>query len=264
MSDVWRFFGIDCYDAYMNMAIDESISRTKIEFGTQNTIRFYRWQPSAVSIGYFQIAEQEANLEACSSLNIDLVRRLTGGGAVYHDFAGELTYSLIVDESNTKIPKDITQSYEVICLGIVEGLRALGIEATFKPINDIIVNGRGRKISGNAQTRRWGVVLQHGTILVDTNISTMFKVLRVSKEKISDKQIKAVEERVTTIQKELGRNVPFEEVASALRRGFERTLDISLVDQPLTEREINLAQELKETKFKSDEWNLKRPSQFKS
>ncbi len=262
MSDVWRFFGIDCYDAYMNMAVDESISRTKMESGTPNTIRLYRWQPSAVSIGYFQIAGQEANLEACSSLGVDLVRRMTGGGAVYHDYAGELTYSLIVDESNPKIPRDITKSYEIVCLGIVEGLRTLGIEAAFKPINDIIVNGR--KISGNAQTRRWGVVLQHGTILVGADIGTMFKVLRVSKEKISDKQIKAVEERVTTIKKELGRVVPFEEVASALRSGFERTLDISLVDQPLTDRETNLAHELREAKFKSDEWNLKRPSQFGS
>jgi len=261
MSDVWRFFGIDCYDAYMNMAIDESILRTKLESSVPNTLRLYRWRPSAVSIGYFQIAEQEVNLEACSALNIDLVRRITGGGAVYHDYAGELTYSLIVDESEAKIPRDITKSYEVICLGIVEGLRALGIDAVFKPINDITVNGR--KISGNAQTRRWGMVLQHGTILVDADIGTMFKVLKVSKEKISDKQIKAVEERVTTVKKELDQAVTFEGMASAIKSGFERALDIDLVDQPLTDRELSLARELRETKFKSEEWNLKRPHQFR-
>ena len=261
MTDVWRFFGIDCYDAYMNMAVDGSISRTKLETDTLNTIRFYRWQPSAVSIGYFQIAEEEVDFEACSALNIDMVRRITGGGAVYHDYNGELTYSLIVDESNEKIPKDITKSYEIICLGIVEGLKTLDIDASFKPINDIIVNGR--KISGNAQTRRWGIVLQHGTILVDADIRTMFKALKVSKEKISDKQIKAVEDRVTTIKKELGRKVTFEEVASALRIGFEKTLDIDLTDQPLTDRETSLALELRETKFKNRDWNMKRPSQFR-
>jgi len=260
MTDVWRFFGIDCHDAYMNMAIDESISRTKIDSRTPDTIRFYRWQPSAVSIGYFQLAEQEANLEACTALNIDLVRRITGGGAVYHDYAGELTYSLMVDESNASIPKDIARSYEVICLGIVEGLNTLGIDAVFKPINDITVNGR--KISGNAQTRRWGVILQHGTILVDADIGTMFKVLRVSKEKISDKQIKAAEERVTTIKRELGRAVTFDEVASALRSGFEKALNVHLVHQSLTAKELNLALRLKETKFKSKEWNLGRPSQY--
>ncbi len=262
MTDVWRFFGIDCHDAYTNMAIDESIARTKIDSGAPNTIRFYRWRPSAVSIGYFQIAEEEVDLEACSALNIDLVRRITGGGAVYHDYAGELTYSLVVDESNAKIPKDITKSYEVICLGVVEGLKAIDIDAAFKPINDINVNGR--KISGNAQTRRWGVVLQHGTILVDVDIRTMFKALKVSKEKISDKHIKAVEDRVTSIGKELDHTVTFEEIASALRQGFERVLDINLVDQPLTDGEASLASELKETKFKNKRWNLGRPSQFES
>jgi lipoate-protein ligase A len=261
MTDAWRFFGIDCYDAYMNMAIDESISRTKLESDTLNTVRFYRWQPSAVSIGYFQIAEEEVDFKACSDLNIDIVRRITGGGAVYHDYAGELTYSLIVDESDKKIPKDITKSYEVICLGIVEGLKTLDIDATFKPINDITVNGR--KISGNAQTRRWGIVLQHGTILVDADIRTMFKALKVSKEKISDKQIKAVEDRVTTINKELGRKVTFEEIASALKKGFKKTLDINLTDQSLTDRETSLALELRKTKFKNKDWNMKRPSQFR-
>jgi len=260
MTDKWRFFGVDCYSAYMNMAIDEAISRTKIEAETPDTLRLYRWNPSSVSIGYFQIAEEEVDLEVSSDLSIDLVRRITGGGAVYHDYDGEITYSLIVDESNEKIPRDISKSYETICLGITEGLSLLGIDAKFKPINDITVDGR--KISGNAQTRRWGVVLQHGTILVDADIRTMFKVLKVSKEKISDKQIKAAEERVTTIRRELGRDVSFEEVADALRKGFQSALDVELVSQPLTQKEKGLARRLKEKKFQSEDWNLRRPAGF--
>ncbi len=95
------------------------------------------------------------------------------------------------------MPDDIIKSYELICGGIVDALRVLGMpKAVFRPVNDIDVNGK--KISGNAQTRRWGVVVQHGTVLVDTDIRTMFTVLKVSKEKISDKLIKSVEERVTT------------------------------------------------------------------
>ena len=255
--DVWRFIDLKVNDAYTNMAIDEAIGRLRGSGLSPNTIRFYRWKPSAVSVGYFQITEREVNIEACRELGVDIVRRMTGGGAVYHDYNGELTYSVIVNEDHPLIPREITKSYEVLCDGIVNALGHLGIEAEFKPINDIVVSGK--KISGNAQTRRWGVVLQHGTILMSTDIRTMFKVLRVGLTKISDKAIKSVEERVTTIRRELDRSISFEEVSKALRRGFEEALGIRLVDGALTKEELNLAEERRQTKYLTEEWNFKRP-----
>ncbi|MEM2991477.1 MAG: biotin/lipoate A/B protein ligase family protein [Halobacteria archaeon] len=256
MENRWRLIGLSLNDAYMNMAIDEAILKLRSLKKSPNTLRFYRWNPSAVSIGYFQSVEDEVDLEACKRMGIDVIRRITGGGAVYHDFEGEITYSLIVDEENPKIPFDIIKSYEIICKGIVIGLKALGLNPEFKPINDIVIGGK--KISGNAQTRKSGVILQHGTILMDSDVQTMFKVLKVSDEKIRDKLIKAVDERVTTIKKELKRKPSFEEVEKALRDGFEDALQVKLFEDGLTPEELELAKMLKESKYSSKEWIFKR------
>jgi len=256
MIEEWRLIELTVNDAYMNMAIDEAIL-TMIQKGkSPNTIRFYRWNPSAVSIGYFQSLIDEVDIEACKKLNVDIVRRITGGGAVYHDYNGEVTYSVIASKENPKIPEDILESYNVLCNGIVLGLKKLGLNPAFKPINDIVVNGK--KISGNAQTRKLNVILQHGTILIDVDVEKMFKVLRVSDEKIKDKMISSVKERVTSIKRELGREVDFNEVAEALKKGFEEALNIKLSPGRLAEEEKTLAEKLKMEKYSSKEWLYKR------
>ena len=178
----WRVIPLHTTDAFTAMAIDEAVSESVLK-GEPPTIRFWRWNPSAVSIGYFQNVEDELDLDMCKKMNVDVVRRRTGGGAVYHDYDGEVTYSVIGKEE--LFPKGITESYYLICGWIIDSLTMLGIQSEFKPINDIVVNGK--KISGNAQTRRNGILLQHGTILVDLDVKKMFSLLKVGKEKISDK-----------------------------------------------------------------------------
>lgn len=257
MVEEWRVMGLDVNDAFMNMAIDEAICKLRSKGKSPNTIRFYRWLPSAVSIGYFQFVEQEVNLETCKQLGVDVIRRMTGGGAVYHAYEGEVTYSVIVDQDHQRVPRDIIESYELICSGVVNALIKLGINAEFSPINDINVNGK--KISGNAQTRRWGVVVQHGTILVDTDIKTMFKVLKVSKEKISDKLIKSTEERVTTIRRELGRKVSFKETTNVLKETFPEVFGVEPVESGLSDEEKELATQLREEKYITKEWISNRP-----
>lgn len=261
MVEEWRIIGLDINDAYMNMAIDEAICRLRTEGKSPNTIRLYRWKPSAVSIGYFQVLEQEVDVEACKYLGVDIIRRITGGGAVYHSYEGEVTYSVIVNQNHPKIPRDILKSYELICGGIVAAMDNLGIKADFRPINDIDVNGK--KISGNAQTRRWNVVLQHGTILLDTDLKTMFSVLKISKEKISDKLIKSAEERVTTIRRELGRKVTFKEAAEALKISFPNIFGVELFESGLNQEEKDLAFRLRKEKYITPEWIYKRPSSWR-
>ena len=146
----WRVIPLEAHDAYINMGIDETLLEFVRDGKSQPTIRFYRWQPSAVSIGTFQSMNKEINIAKCKELGIGYIRRMTGGGAVYHDFSGEITYSVIAPLSY--FPKGIRESYRFVCDWVINGLGTLGIEATFAPINDILVNGR--KISGNAQTRR--------------------------------------------------------------------------------------------------------------
>ncbi|MEM2192400.1 MAG: biotin/lipoate A/B protein ligase family protein [Candidatus Hadarchaeales archaeon] len=248
----WRVLPLRVDNAFLSMGIDEAILRLNAEGKSPNTLRFWRWQPSAVSIGCFQSLEKEVALDVAKKYGVDVVRRITGGGAVFHDHDGELTYSLVCREE--EMPKDIIESYKIICGGLVKGLEALGLKAEFKPVNDVQVGGK--KISGSAQTRRWGSILQHGTILISPNIKMMFELLKVSPEKISDKFIESVFERVTTIEKAIGRKPSFEEVRVAMIEGFEKALGVKFYEGELTAEEIELARELAR-KYSSEEW-LKR------
>lgn len=256
MAEEWRLLDTGLRDAFYNMALDEAIAIARARKMVPNTLRFFRWDPSAVSIGYFQSMEEEVDVEVCDRLGIDYVRRRTGGGAVYHDRDGELTYSLVINEDHPLISRDFQKTYETLCSGIVKGLRALGVPAEFKPINDIVVGGK--KISGNAQTRSMNVVHQHGTILRDVNPTLMFTVLKVPSEKIRDKLIKSVEERVTSIKNYLKREVGFEELKDALIRGFEEAFNIRLIPGEVTSFEEKTAMKLKVEKYSTREWNFKR------
>jgi lipoate---protein ligase len=244
----WRVIPLHVCNAFQAMAIDEAVHESVAHSGAP-TIRFWRWQPSAVSIGYFQSIDDEVNLEACKELGIDVVRRRTGGGAVYHDYTGEITYSIIGPES--MFAKGIRDSYREICGSIINGLQTLGIKADFVPINDILVGGK--KISGNAQTRRNGILLQHGTVLYNLDVQKMFSLLKISQEKISDKMIKSVEERVTCLSK-FG-NFSFEDVSKVLLAGFTEGKEWELGS--LTPAEIQRANELR-SKYSSAEWNFMR------
>ena len=240
-------------DAFMNMAIDEALLKLNAEGKSPNTIRFWRWLPSTISIGCFQSVEREVDLEVAKRYGVDVVRRITGGGAVFHDHGGELTYSVVCKQGD--VPDDIIESYRLICGGLVHGFERLGLRAEFKPVNDVL--GNGKKISGSAQTRRWGSVLQHGTVLIAPDVRRMFELLRVTPEKISDKFIASVFERVTTVERELGRKPSFEEVREAMSKGFEKSLDVKLSEGELTSDELKLAAEL-EPKYASDKWLRKR------
>src|SRR5688500_3280938 len=188
-----RFSGIRILEtgynnAALNMAIDEALIEN---IGEAPVLRIYGWRPEAVSIGYFQSIKEEVDLEKCSKIGVDVVRRLTGGGAVLHEF--ELTYSFITKQ----YPQKIMESYRWICEAIVVSINRMGFDASFVPLNDIVV--KGKKVSGSAQTRRNEVLLQHGTILLGVDVDKMFCVLKVPSEKLRDKIIKDVKERVTSL-----------------------------------------------------------------
>ncbi len=246
----WRVVELETHDAYLNMAIDEAVSEDIMNGSSPPTIRFYTWKPGAVSIGCFQSMKDEVNLDTCRELGIDCIRRWTGGGAVYHDAKREITYSLIAPAS--LFPKNIIKSYEMICGWIVNGLKTLGIDAVFSPVNDVLVGGK--KISGSAQTRREGILLQHGTVLFDLDLATMFSVLNVSKQKFSDKMIKSAEERVTSIIKQI--DVDKKDVYDALLRSFTEDKDFEY--GTLSMKEMFRAKELARLKYKTDKWMFSR------
>ncbi len=245
----WRFIPYSEQDAFMNMAIDEMLSE-KASGGDLPVVRFYGWKPSAVSIGYFQSMEREVDIDSCKRRGIDIVRRRTGGGAVYHDQNREITYSVIGKEE--LFPKNIIESYKLICGWITSSLSSLGIESEFAPINDILTNGR--KISGNAQTRRQGVLLQHGTILYDIDPERMFSVLRVPDEKTKHHMISSVKERVTSILEE--KHVERPDLLKALREGFLKDKETEI--KTLSRDELETAKKIRKRRYLEKEWNFQR------
>lgn len=249
----WRLLQTGAKDAFTNMAIDEAIAKLYSRTGIP-TVRVYSWEPAAISIGYFQSLSEEVDTQKCQELGVDVVRRITGGGAVFHD--KELTYSFVCSEESGIVAKNILESYRKICNSLVLGFGHLDLQAGFVPLNDIVVNGK--KISGNAQTRRERNLLQHGTILMEVDVEKMFSMLLVPNEKLKGKIIEDVKQRVTSIEKELGKKISFQEVASAMKKGFEENFGVKLVEGQLTQEEKELTEQIREERFSRETWNAMR------
>ncbi|MDW5563721.1 MAG: biotin/lipoate A/B protein ligase family protein [Methanomassiliicoccus sp.] len=245
----WRLLPFEQHQAPMNMAIDEAVAEA-VGHGALPTVRFYGWRPSAVSIGRFQRARDEVDLDECARLGVDVVRRRTGGGAVYHDHRGEITYSVIAPEA--LMGSDITASYREVCGWVISALGDLGIDAEFAPINDVIASGR--KISGCAQTRRQGVFLQHGTVLHDLDLERMFSVLRVDRMKLSDKAITEARNRVTSVRSLSGASQ--EALLSSLHRSFLAGKEWT--EATLSTSEDARASELADSRYGDRSWTFSR------
>ena len=254
MSEEWRFLVTECNTAAKNMAIDRAVLVANSEGLVPPTVRFYTWKPPAISIGYFQSLEDEVDLQKCGELGVEYVRRITGGGAVFHE--DELTYSIVIPESHPEIPRNIMESYSRICGAVMKGLKNLGINSSYMPINDIISGGR--KISGNAQTRKLKTVLQHGTIILDVDVEKMFSILLVPDEKIRDKMIQDVKQRVTSVKNILGCYVSFSDSIDDMKKGFEEEFKVDLVEGSLTDYEKELTTKFEKECFGNKDWNHKR------
>jgi len=184
-----------------------------------------------VSIGYFQDAEQEVDLQYCKEAGIPFMRREVGGGATYLD-ENQIFYQLIWRKDNPKFPRAIQEIYPWFSEAPVETYRAFGIEADFRAINDLITK-EGRKIAGEGGGNIGDCMVFVGGILLDFDYKSMSRILKVPDEKFRDKVFKTMEENVTTMKKELGTIPPREEVVRVLREKFEKRIG-SLKEAPLT------------------------------
>jgi len=254
----WRLLKLEAQDAYTNMAIDEAVTIARINNSVPNTLRLYRWKPSAVSVGRFQDVFNEVQVENCRLHGVDIVRRITGGGTVYHDADGEITYSVVAGEKDFGTT-DVVYAYNTICNGLIEAAKMLGVNADFNPGDprncpNIAIDQK--KVSGSAQFHKGGVLLQHGTFLLDINLKKMFTFLRVPWAKTKDEVVCVAENRITSLSKELQRHISVEEAYQALIHGFQRALKTELSEDNLTSQELHVASRLKQDKFSQESWNL--------
>jgi lipoate-protein ligase A len=239
----------------VNMAIDLALLRSLSLRACRPTLRLYSWAPPALTIGYFQRIEEEVREEECRREGVTVIRRVTGGGAVLHEH--EITYSVFIPLSHRAAPPSIRESYELLCLPIVDTLRGLGLDAEFKPVNDVLVHGA--KVSGSAQTRREGVLLQHGTLLVDVDAERMFRLLNVTKEKSASG---TPEGRVTSLRRLLDGCVMEKgfapELSVRLARAFEARLGCSFEEGVLEAGEREDAVRMEKELFALEAWNRDR------
>ena len=230
----WRLIEQKEYSAAMNMAIDHAIYESVANGRENPTIRFYKWINSSVSIGAYQ-NPKEINLDVCKKNNVDVVRRMTGGRAVYHD-KDDFTYSVIAPIRIFNY--SIENAYREICSHIIITLSELGIKAAIENKNDIIVNRK--KISGNAaKAMDKGVYLQHGTLIYDIDFIIMPEVLNISKEILN--------ERATSILQH--KKLSQKEVHEALRNNFIKDKEIK--EDGISEYELLRAEDLAKTKYSS-------------
>ena len=228
----WRLIEQEAYSAAMNMAIDHAIYESVANGREAPTIRFYKWMPSSVSIGAYQ-NPKEISLEACKKHNIGIVRRMTGGRAVFHDKA-DFTYSVIAPIRVFNY--SIESAYRQICICIINALKDLGIKAMLENKNDIMVNGK--KISGNAaKAMEKGVYLQHGTLIYGIDMGVMPKVLNIQED--------SVMEKVTSILQH--KKISQDEAYGALKNNFIKDKEIKA--EALSKHEQMRAEDLAATKY---------------
>ena len=209
----WRIIEQETYDAAMNMAIDHAIYESVANGRELPTIRFYKWNPSSISLGAYQ-NPKEINIEACKKHNIGIVRRMTGGRALFHDKA-DFTYSVIAPIR--VFSYSIENAYRQICSWIINSLNELGLKASMENKNDVMIDGK--KISGNAaKAMDKGIYLQHGTLIYDIDLEMMPEALNIPKDIVND--------RVTSILQH--KKISQDEAYDALKSNFAKDKEIKI------------------------------------
>jgi lipoate-protein ligase A len=244
------------------MALDETILEARSKELIPNTIRFLQFKPNAVLVGYHQCVEHEVRIDYCNKNGIDINRRITGGGAIYFD-GPQLGWELISSKNHPLIPKRVEEIYKKVSNSFIKGLNKLGIDAAFRPKNDIEVNGR--KISGTGGALEGNAFLFQGTLLTDFDVETMISALRIPTEKLKDKELDSVKERVTCLAWELGSLPKLDEIKLAIKDGFAEAFEIELKEGILIPEE-KMMYDHKIRKFKTDEWiyGIRKPIEHRT
>ena len=260
-NDNWRFLNTGYNSGYYNMALDEALAQTAELSQQYATLRVFAWNPPAVSLGFHQKYE-DIDFISCERDGIDIVRRPTGGRAILHD--DELTYSVVIPSQHVNYRDDISSAYELISRALVAGLQAVGIDALFERArsgNENYARGefsvpcfstsvrheiiwQNRKLVGSAQRRYDGALLQHGSIMIGDSHLNLINYLANITEHQRQRHRFFLEKHTVTVNEIAGRRVTFDEMVKGLKIGFEDVLNVTLVEQEVTEEEEKRTEQL--------------------
>ncbi|WP_411680580.1 lipoate--protein ligase [Clostridium thailandense] len=237
------------FNPYFNLALEEYIFKT---VGALEDFIILWQNDNTIVIGRHQNTIEEINSDFVKKNKINVVRRITGGGAVYHDL-GNLNFSFI-----TGYDKNNMIDYQKYTIPVINALKKLGVNAQLSGRNDLTIDGK--KFSGNAQSMHKGRILHHGTLLFDSNLDILGKVLNVSLDKIQSKGIKSVRSRVTNIKDYLEKGTSISEFKELLLKNLFENNDLE--EYCLSEDDANSINKLKESKYDTWEWNYGKSPKF--
>jgi lipoate-protein ligase A len=249
----WQLVHAPAVPPRMHLALDEVLSNSVSAGIRTPTLRIWEWEESAVVIGSFQSVKNEVDPEGARRYGFDVVRRITGGGAMMMEKGSVISYSLYAP-ADLVSGMSFADSYAYLDDWVLVALRSLGLEATYKPLNDI--SSPHGKIGGAAQKRfKDGAVLHHATMSYDMDGSTMNEVLRIGREKLSDKGITSAAKRVDPLKKQSG--LSRAEIIERMKQTFTDLYRATPGD--ITPEEYAAAERLIVDKFGTDEWLYRVP-----
>jgi lipoate-protein ligase A len=248
----WEILPIEPASPAMNLAIDEELTLRVGAGERPPTLRFWSWSASCIVLGRFQSVRNEVQENNARRLGIEIVRRISGGGAMFIEPEGAITYSLYAP-AELAAGMSFAESYAFFDSWVISALRALGIDAFYAPLNDITsTNG---KIGGAAQARRGGAILHHTTMAYTMNIPAMLEVLRIGQEKLSDKGIRSADKRVAPLSQQT--TMPRQAIIDHFIREFGAITDLR--EGELTPDERKGAEQRARDRFETDTWRYILP-----
>ena len=245
----WRMIDTGVRRAAENMALNRAILEAHQEGKIPHTLRFLQFKPSAL-LGFHQSADQELRVDYCQENNIEIQRRMTGGGAIYFDET-QIGWELYLDKKALGTA-DMNAIAKRICEAAADGISRLGVNAKFRPRNDIEVDGK--KVSGTGGAFDGDSILYQGTLLIDFDVEKMMKTLRIPAEKLSDKAISSARDRVANLNALLGEAPEMSLVKKHISDAFAEAFDVNFEESnELTTDEQTLFEEAM-SEIDTDEW----------
>jgi lipoate-protein ligase A len=235
-----------------NVALDEVLTAEVASGRRPPTLRFWAWAAPAVIIGRFQSYRNEVDPFAAEQMGVSVVRRMSGGGAMFVQPGSTITYSLYLPDLLVQ-GISIRASYQLLDAWAVEVFREIGVDAWYQPLNDI-TSAEG-KIGGAAQARKPGVVLHHTTIAYEMNPDEMLRVLRIGREKLSDKGIASANKRVSPLRRQT--DLPREAIVERLIEGFQSRFGLDVTT--LKDEELVATRRLVADRYGTSAWTRDLP-----
>lgn len=248
----WQLIHTSPQTPLQHMALDQVLQEEVAAGRRPPTLRVWEWSASAVVIGIFQSLKNEVQAEGAQRHGIEVVRRITGGGAMFIEPGNTITYSIYAPQSLIA-GMSFRDAYAYMDAWVLDALKDLGIEAWYQPLNDI--TSAGGKIGGAAQAHRGGAVLHHVTMAYDIDVNKMLDVLRIGREKLSDKGTKSAAKRVDPLRSQTG--LPREAIIAKMVATFRHLH--GLQESALLPTELAAAEQLIIEKFGTQAWLSKVP-----